>query len=285
MQTIAAAELEPQVIVPAAWAGCPGEIPGVAALEPDLVILQRRTALGAGGLVQFRHITVVVVLHPVHEELYVAAGLFCAQQGFGQQFFLGRIGGKTLGQRQFAADLGRVERIVQRIVEWLLLWDAQTVHNTFQRQALALLAGVGLQENTLQIVPLIGPVLVQAHQKQVLFQHRDVVQSPFGQLGVRPGPVQKLLQPLLHRQARVQIPLGQAGDLGDMVLQFAEDAWAQVDFKRIQHIAAGVDAHRADLDDFTAQRQFCAVIQEGFRLVADVPLQIKNNQIHGSRLL
>ena len=70
-----------------------------------------------------------------------------------------------------------------------------------------------------------------------------------------------------------------------MVLQFAEDARAQVDFKRIQHIAPGVDAHRANLDDFTAQRQFCAVIQEGLRLVADVPLQIKNNQIHGSRLL
>ena len=70
-----------------------------------------------------------------------------------------------------------------------------------------------------------------------------------------------------------------------MVLQLAEDARPEVDLKGIQYIAARIDADRTNLNDLTAQRQFCAVIEEGFRLIADVPFQVENDQIHRSVLL
>ena len=225
------------------------------------------------------------MLQPVHEQLHITACLFTAEQCLGQQLLLRRVGGKSLGQRQLAADLGRVQRIIERIVEGLHLGDAQPVNHAFQRQALALPAGVGLQKDPLQIIPAVRPVFVQPDQKEILLQHRHIIKTPLGQLGVRPGPVKEFLQALPHRQTRVQIPLGQAGDLGDMVLQLAEDARPEVYLKGIQYIAARIDADRTNLNDFTAQRQLCTVIEEGFRLIADVPFQVENDQIHRSVLL
>ena len=45
MQAVAAAQLKAQIPVPAVGAGCSGKVARVAALEPDLVVLQRRAAL------------------------------------------------------------------------------------------------------------------------------------------------------------------------------------------------------------------------------------------------
>ena len=62
MQAVAAAQLKAQIPVPAVGAGCSGKVARVAALEPDLVVLQRRAALRAVGLIQLRHAAVVVVI-------------------------------------------------------------------------------------------------------------------------------------------------------------------------------------------------------------------------------
>ena len=60
-----------------------------------------------------------------------------------------------------------------------------------------------------------------------------------------------------------------------MVLQFAEDAGAQMDGEGIEDIAVLVDLHRADLDDLAPEGLLHPLIIERIRLVADVPLQIK----------
>ena len=141
MQAVTAAQLEAQIPVPAVGAAAAGEIPRVAALEPYLVIRQRCAALGAVYLVQLRQIAVVIMLQPIHEQLHITACLFTAEQRLGQQLLLRRVGGKPLGQRQLAADLGRVQRIIERIVEGLLFGDAQPVNHAFQRQASPSLRG------------------------------------------------------------------------------------------------------------------------------------------------
>ena len=179
---------------------------------------QARAALGAENRVEFLGIAVVVVVQAVHEHPDVPRRGVGVQQRFAQLFFLRRVGGQALGQRQFAADLCGVQRVVQRVVERLLFGDAQAVDDAFQRHALALFARVGLQKEPLQVVPVCGPALVQPDKEQVLFQYRHVVQAPLGQFGVGAGPVDEFLQPLAHRQAAVQIALRQAGDLGDVVL-------------------------------------------------------------------
>ena len=110
MQAVAAAELEPQVPRPAVRAGAAGVIARIAALEPYFVGRQRSAALGAVGPGQFGHIAVVVMLHAVHEQPDIPRGgvWLVAQQGFAQQFFLGRVGRQPFSQRQLAADFGRI---------------------------------------------------------------------------------------------------------------------------------------------------------------------------------
>ena len=168
MQAIAAAQLKAQIPVPAVGAGCSGKVARVAALEPDLVVLQRRAALRAVGLIQLGHAAVVVVFHAVHEQPHVAARVLGTEQRLGQQLLLRRIGREALGQRQLAADPCRIERVVQCVVERFFLGDAQAVHNAFQGQALSLLAGVSLQEDALQVVPAVRPVFIQPDEEQVL---------------------------------------------------------------------------------------------------------------------
>ena len=170
-------------------------------------------------------------------------------------------------------------------MEGLLLGDAQAVHHAFQRQPLPFPARVALQKQPLQVVPAVRPVFVQAAQEQVLLQHGYVVKSPFDQLGVLPCPVHKALQPLADGQTGVQVALRKPGHLGNMVLQLAEDAGLQRCLKGVQHVAALVDARRADLDDLAPQGQLGAVVQKGFGLVADIPFQVKNDQVHRSVLL
>ena len=58
---------------------------------------------------------------------------------------------------------------------------------------------------------------------------RQVIQTPLGKLGIRAAPLHKAAQSLHDGFALVQIGLRQAGHLGDMVLQFAEDAGTQME--------------------------------------------------------
>ena len=91
------------------------------------------------------------MLHAVHEQPDIPrSGVsLVTQQGFAQQFFLGRVGRQPFSQRQLAADFGRIQRIVQRVVERFFLGDAQPINNAFQRQALPFLAGISLQKDAL----------------------------------------------------------------------------------------------------------------------------------------
>ena len=147
--------------------------------------------------------------------------------------------------------------------------------HAFQRHALALLAGMLPQKDLLQVVPHGGPGLVQIAQEQVLLEHRHVIQTPLGKLGIRAAPLHKAAQPLYDGLALVQIRLRQAGHLGDMVLQFAEDAGTQMDGKGVQHIGLLVDLYSADLHDLAPQGLLHPMVVKGIRLVADVPFQIK----------
>ena len=176
---------------------------------------------------------------------------------------------------ELAADIGGVEGVRQGIVEGAVHGDAQPGHNTFQCHPLALLAGVLPQKDLLQVVPDRRAALVQIAQVKVLLEHRHVVHAPFGKLGVRAAPLHEPAQPLHDGVAVVKVFLRQAGDLGDMVLQFAEDAGAQMDGEGIEDIAVLVDLHCADLDDLAPEGLLHPLIIERIRLVADVPLQIK----------
>ena len=68
---------------------------------------------------------------------------------------------------------------------------------------------------------------------------------------------------------------GKAGDLGDVVLQLAEDAGTQMDGKGVQHVGILVDLHGTDLHDLAPESLLHPVIIKGVGLVADVPFQIK----------
>ena len=153
--------------------------------------------------------------------------------------------------------------------------DAHPGHNAFQRHALALLAGVLPQEDLLQIIPLGGAALVQITEEKVLLEHRHVIHAPLGKLGIRAAPLHKTAQPLHDGLAPVQVGLGQARHLGDVVLQGAENAGPQVDGEGIQHVGILVDLHCADLDDLAPEGLLHAMIIKGIRLIADVPFQIK----------
>ena len=86
-----------------------------------------------------------------------------------------------------------------------------------------------------------------------------------------------MAQPLHDGLAPVQVGLGQARHLGDVVLQGAENAGPQVDGEGIQHVGILVDLHRADLDDLAPERLLDAMVIEGKGLIADIPLQIEQN--------
>ena len=153
--------------------------------------------------------------------------------------------------------------------------DAHPGHDAFQRHALALLAGVLPQEHLLQVVPHSGAALVDVAQEQVLLEHRHVIHAPLGKLGIRAAPLHKAAQPLHDGLTPVQVGLGQARHLGDVVLQGAENAGPQVDGEGIQHVGILVDLHRADLDDLAPEGLLHAMIIKVIRLIADVPFQIK----------
>ena len=131
------------------------------------------------------------------------------------------------------------------------------------------------QKDLLQVVPDGGSGLVQIAQEQILLEHRHIVHAPLGELGVRAAPLHETAQALHDGSAVVQVFLRQAGDLGDVVLQFAEDAGAQMDGEGIENVGVFVDLHRADLDDLTPEGLLHPMIVERIRLVADVPFQIK----------
>ena len=153
--------------------------------------------------------------------------------------------------------------------------DAQPGHHAFQRHALTLLAGMFPQKDLLQIVPLGGAALIQIAQEQVLLEDRHIIHAPLGKHGVRAAPLHEPAQALHDGVAIVQILLGQAGDLGNVMLQLTEDAGTQVDGKGVQHICVLVDLHSTDFNDLAPEGLLHPMIIKGIRLVADVPLQIK----------
>ena len=208
-----------------------------------------------------------------HRKVPVIAGGLA--QALAQGFVLGGVGGKPGTQIQQAADIGGVQRVGKCIVEGALHGDAHAGDHAFQRHALALLAGMLPQKDLLQVVPHGGPGLVQIAQEQVLLEHRHIVQTPLGKLGVRAAPLHKTAQSLHDGLALVQICLRQAGHLSDMVLQFAEDAGAQMDGKGVQHVGVLIDLYGADLHDLAPQGLLHPMVVKGIRLVADVPLQIE----------
>ena len=196
-------------------------------------------------------------------------------QALAQRLVLGGVGGKTGAQIQQTADIGGVQRVRKCIVEGAFHGDAHAGDHAFQRHALALLAGMLPQKDLLQVIPDGGPGLVQIAQEQILLEHRHVIQTPLGKLGIRAAPLHKAAQSLHDGLAPVQIGLRQAGHLGDMVLQFAEDAGTQMDGKGVQHIGILVDLYGADLHDLAPQGLLHPMVVKGIRLVADVPFQIK----------
>ena len=131
------------------------------------------------------------------------------------------------------------------------------------------------QEHLLQVVPDGRPGLVNIAQVKVLLEHRHIVHAPLSKLGIRAAPLHKAAQALHDGFPLVQIGLRQAGDLGDVVLQLAEDAGAQMDGKGIQYVGVLVDLYGADLYDLAPEGLLHAVVIKGIRLVADVPFQIK----------
>ena len=131
------------------------------------------------------------------------------------------------------------------------------------------------QKDLLQVIPDGGLALVDVAQEQILLQYRNIVQTPLGKLCIRAAPLHKAAQTLEDGLALVQIGLGQAGDLGDMMLQFAKDAGPQTDREGVQHVGILVDLYGADLNDLAPQGLLYPVIVKGVRLVADVPLQVK----------
>ena len=139
-------------------------------------------------------------------------------QALAQGLVLGGVGGKPSAQIQQTADIGGVQGIGKRIVEGALHGDAHAGDHAFQRHALALLAGMLPQKDLLQVVPHGGPGLVQIAQEQILLEHRHIIQTPLGKLGIRAAPLHKAAQALHDGLAPVQVGLGQARHLGDMVL-------------------------------------------------------------------
>ena len=208
-----------------------------------------------------------------HRKVPVIAGVLA--QALAQRLVLGGVGGQPGPQVQQAADIGGVQRIGQSIVEGPLHGDAHAGDHAFQRHTLALLTGMLPQKDLLQVVPHGRSGLVQIAQKQILLEHRHIVQPPLGKLGIRAAPLHKAAQPLHDRLALIEIGLRQAGDFSNVVLQLAEDAGAQMDGKGIQHIGVLIDLYGTDLHDLAPQGLLHPMVVEGIRLVADVPFQIK----------
>ncbi len=131
------------------------------------------------------------------------------------------------------------------------------------------------QKDQLQVIPHGGAALVQIAEEKVLLEYRHVIHAPLGKLGIGAAPLHEPAQPLHDGLAPVQILLGHTGDLGDVVLQFAEDAGAQMDGEGIENVGVLVDLHGTDLDDLAPEGLLHSVIIKGIRLIADVPFQIK----------
>ena len=251
-------------------------IPAVAALfQPEFVRHQRLAAHRAGHLAHLGVTAPGVLLHIAVEHLKPAVIARSRAETGLQGLFLGGVGSKARPQVQQTADIRRIQRIRQCIVEGALHGDAHAGDDAFQRHTLALLAGMLPQKDLLQIIPDRRAGFVDVAQEQVLLQHRHIVHAPLGKLGVRAAPLHKAAQALHDGFTPVQVGLGQAGDLGNVVLQFAEDAGAQMNRKGIQHIGVLVDLHCTDLHDLAPQSLLHTVIVEGIRLVADIPFQIK----------
>ena len=283
VQAVAAGKLVPleyAFACSAAAAGAPGAlaqgVPAVAALfQPHIVRSQRCTALRAVHGVNFGVGAPGVLLHVAVEHLKIPVVAGGRAQAGPQGFVLGGVGRKARPQVQQTADIGGVQRIGKCIVELPLHGDTHAGDDAFQRHALALFAGVLPQEHLLQVVPDGGPGLVNIAQVKVLLEHRHIVHAPLGKLGVRAAPLHKAAQALHDGLPLVQIGLRQAGDLGDVVLQLAEDTGAQMDGKGIQYVGVLVDLYGADLYDLAPEGLLHAVVIKGIRLVADVPFQIK----------
>ena len=158
--------------------------------------------------------------------------------------------------------------------------NAKAVHHAFQRQALAFPAGKFFQKDLLQVIPAGRPALVQVVQKQILLQHGHIVHAPLGKGSIRAAPAHKALQALPDGNAAVQIGLGHTGDLGNVVLQFAEQAGLQIEAEGVQHTAGFIHLHGADLNDLAPQGLFSPVVIKHAGLVADVPFQVKYDQAH-----
>ena len=184
---------------------------------------------------------------------------------------------------QKAADRGGVFRVAERVVKSVVFGNAQPLHHRLQRHALALLPGALAGKYPLQIVPFAGPALIQTAQHQILLEHGHVVLPPLTQWGIRPAPLGKTAQALLNGHARIQLSLGQAGDLGHMVMQPGEDAGLHGQREAIHRLAIP-QLHCADLDDLTPQGLLHALILEGSGLIAHVPFHVKNHKVSHLRL-
>ena len=133
------------------------------------------------------------------------------------------------------------------------------------------------QEDLLQVVPDRRAALVEVAQEEVLLEHRHIIQTPLGKLGIGAAPLHEAAEALKDGFALVEVLLRQTGDFGDVVLQAAEDAGTQVDGEGIQHIGVLVDLDSADLNDLAPERLLDAMVIEGKGLIADIPLQIEQN--------
>ena len=123
---------------------------------------------------------------------------------------------------KLAADIGGVKGIGQGIVERALHRMPIRVTTLSSVMPSPLLAGLP-QEDLLQIIPLGGAGLVQIAEEKVLLSSTGTSSMPHSaNSGIRAAPLHKAAQPLHDGLALVQVGLGQARHLGDVVLQGAK---------------------------------------------------------------
>ena len=261
----------------------------VAAAHPKFALVlvagvllggQHAATVWAAQVVQGGVLPPDLLLQIAEEALHVPAVAPLRAGGSPQLLLFGGIFRNALGQIQPLAHVHGVQRVAQRIVEGPVGGDAQPGDDRFQRHALALGAAALGDEDLLQVIPAGGPALVQVVQEQVLLQHGHIVHAPLGKGSIRAAPAHKALQALPDGNATVQIGLGHTGDLGNVVLQFAEQAGLQIEAEGVQHTASFIHLHGADLNNLAPQGLFGPVVIKQAGLVADVPFQVKYDQAH-----
>ena len=162
--------------------------------------------------------------------------------------------------------------------------NAKHLHGRLQGFLGGRAIGLGVEDH-LRVIPPLRKGGIQIEKLQIFPQDPDIVKAPGQEHNVRPAPIPEQLHRLREGHPLLPKPgLLDSRQLTDPAVEMAVVLGLDHDLKFIRHLLRLGDPHRADLNDFSADRNRQRLLGRRRSGPGLVPFHIHHDVIHCQNL-